>query len=153
MLRHPGFFIAVALLTVAAACGRSETRPAHENPTLIHERIWIEKAPRKLNELTHVLGLLEEHEPFGFFAQASAYKQMSEVFNYKLERDRLFIRFPQDGREATVKLHIERCSSEVRGADLCLQLDSNPWGGPKRYYGVRVERARELVPSLSAQMR
>jgi hypothetical protein len=153
MLRHPGWFLAAALLAVTAACGRSETRPAHENPTLLHERIWIEKRPEKPNQIIHAFAVPSEIEPFGLFAHASAYRATTELFQYKKTRDRMSLRFPQDGREAEMKFHLERCQSDIPEADLCLFLDSNPWDGPRRYYGIKKGRAKEILPALAQVLR
>ena len=146
MPRQTGLCLAVTLLAATAACGRDEARPAHENPTLLHQRIWIEKVREKPTEMIHAFGAFQEREPVGFFAQASLYKATGELFNFEVTRDRLKLRFPQDGREAEIRFHLERCKSDIPEADLCLFLDNNPWNGPKRYYGVRFDRGREYLP-------
>jgi hypothetical protein len=139
--------LVVAGVVGGGACGGKRVETSHEQPGLIHERVWVEKIPTRRNELFHVFVAFEEEgERFGVFAHASQFKLNLEVFEHRRNGDRLALMFPQDGRKAKMKFSIRRCN-EVPEADLCLHVDENPWGGPKKYYGIKPDSARAFLPS------
>jgi hypothetical protein len=80
----------------------------------------------------------------------SGYKLILEICEQERIGNEMKLRFPQDERKAKVTFTIEKCD-DLRDADLCLHVDNNPWGGPKKYYGMRVDRARDLLPSSIAE--
>ena len=43
--------------------------------------------------------------------------------------------FPQSDKNREVNFRISQCD-DLPPFDLCLDLSENPWGGPRRYYGL-----------------
>lgn len=131
---------AAALAAAAILAGRwilsgsADEVPA-EDPSLLFHRSWIEKKPEKYTDYAHGLWV-GRYWPGGYFERDSAYDHHSERFDYKRDRNKLQIAFPQTGRTAEFTFEIKACDA-APPFDLCLDLSKNPWGGPERYYGFR----------------
>ncbi len=72
----------------------------------------------------------------GIFQRASLYDMRAELFEYRRDGQTLAFTFPQTGKTAKVGFTVSACRAKPP-FDLCLDLSENPWGGPKRYFGMR----------------
>jgi hypothetical protein len=109
------------------------------DPSLLTDRVWLEKMPTAPTQHIHVMLALDE-APLGVFQKGSAYQATLEVFEYRVEDGRIELRFPQSDKKATVRYRARACSDQPP-FDLCLELSKNPWGGPTRYYGFADDEA------------
>ena len=148
--RSSGRFALVALLAIAVAGAwyvrrnrshrsdgpDSRSGAAHrtEDPSLVLDRLWLDSKPEKYTDYTHIFFVISA-APFGIFQQSSAYRSVAELTEYKRKGDRLFMHFPQSDKNREVTFRISQCD-ELPPFDLCLDLSENPWGGPRRYYGL-----------------
>lgn len=105
-----------------------------EDPSLILDRLWLDSKPEKYTDYTHLFFVISA-APFGVFQQSSAYRSVAELTEYKRKGDRLFMHFPQTDKNREVTFRIRHCD-DLPPFDLCLDLSDNPWGGPRRYYGL-----------------
>jgi hypothetical protein len=123
----------------------------NKDPSLLVDRVWVDSRPEKYTDFIHAMLALES-APIGIFQKASAYQSTTELFEFKRRDAVLSLHFPQDGRKRQTKFRIRECS-DLPPFDLCLELASNPWGGPRRYYGV-LEQDREdaLLGELRHQL-
>jgi len=129
-----------------------------DDPSLVDGRVWIEKRPDKLTDYVHSAFFLSRAN-FALFQRGSAYEMRLEVAELTRDKERLRLFFPQTSRDARVGYRVRPCS-DLPPFDLCLELNENPWGGPKKYYGFTNpddERAtlgataRELRAAAEAQ--
>jgi hypothetical protein len=147
--RRSGRFALVALLVIAVAGAwyvrrhrshRSDARDGkagaarNEDPSLVLDRLWLDSKPEKYTDYTHLFFVISA-APFGVFQQASAYRSVAELAEYKRKGDRLLMHFPQTDKSREITFRISQCD-DLPPFDLCLDLSENPWGGPKRYYGL-----------------
>ena len=147
--RHPGRFALVLFLAVVVAgawyvrrnrgerAGRSDSKVSGartEDPSLVLDRLWLDSKPEKYTDYTHIFFVISA-APFGIFQQSSAYRSVAELTEYKRKGDRLFMHFPQTDKSREVTFRISQCD-DLPPFDLCLDLSENPWGGPRRYYGL-----------------
>ena len=134
-------WIGAALMVGAAALGwrwiggASNDEGAAEDPSLLFYRSWVEKKPEKYVDYVHGMWL-GSYSPMGFFDRGSDYDFHTERFDYKRDRNKLKIVFPQTGRTEEFTYEVKACDA-TPPFDLCLDLSKNPWGGPERYYGFR----------------
>lgn len=147
--RHPGRLALVLFLAVVVAGAwyvrrnrghRSDAADSRsgaartEDPSLVLDRLWLDSKPEKYTDYTHIFFVISA-APFGIFQQSSAYRSVAELTEYKRKGDRLFMHFPQTDKSREVTFRISQCD-ELPPFDLCLDLSENPWGGPRRYYGL-----------------
>jgi hypothetical protein len=111
-----------------------------KDPSLLVDRLWLDSRPEKYTDFVHAMFALDG-APIGIFQKASSYQSTAELFEFKRRDAVLSIHFPQDGRKRQTKFRIRECN-DLPPFDLCLDLASNPWGGPRRYYGI-LEQERE----------
>jgi hypothetical protein len=104
-------------------------------PGLIADRVWVDSRPEKYTDYTHVM-LVVTGAPIGVFQKASAYQATIELFDYKRRDAALWVNFPQSGKKRETRFRIRECN-DLPPFDLCLDLDSNPWGGPRRYFAMK----------------
>ena len=105
-----------------------------EDASLLLDRVWIDSKPEKYTDYAHVM-LTLSGAPIGIFQKASAYQVTAEFYEYRRHGNRLLVHFPQTGTKREVRYRVRRCE-ELTPFDLCLDLSENPWGGPRRYYGL-----------------
>jgi len=105
------------------------------DPALLLDRVWVDSKPEKYTDYTHVM-LAVSHAPIGLFQKASAYQATVELFEYKRKDALLGVHFPQSGKKRETRYRVRECS-DLPPFDLCLELSQNPWGGPRRYYGMK----------------
>ena len=121
-----------------------------EDPALLYNRIWMETKPE--NPTDYVQGAYFLSRPqLGLFQRASSYDFHFERFDYTRDGAKLVVTFPQTKRTSDVEVHITKCGAPAP-FDLCLDVNENPWGGPKRYYGMTAQEdeARALGPAATA---
>ncbi|HTE51596.1 MAG TPA: hypothetical protein VK698_12170 [Kofleriaceae bacterium] len=104
------------------------------SPGLLVDRVWVDSKPEKYTDYTHAM-LVLSHAPIGIFQKASAYQATTEMFEYKQREARIGIHFPQTGKKRETRFRIRECN-DLPPFDLCLELGDNPWGGPRRYFGL-----------------
>jgi hypothetical protein len=124
-----------------------------DDPGLIDERLWVERVPADPREYVHMSAFMDS-DNMGVFLRGSAYDIRLELFEYKRDKGSVRLKFPQSGRSTEFTFSIKTCS-DMKPFDLCLDLSSNPWGGPKRYYAFsnpddEKQKLGSLASSLSA---
>jgi hypothetical protein len=122
-----------------------------EDPALLFNRIWMESKPEKPTDYVHGAYFLSRPQ-LGIFQRSSAYDFHFERFDYKRDGTKMTLKFPQQDRSSDLTLHITKCTAP-EPFDLCLDLGENPWGGPKRYYGMsgqEDEQAKALGPAAAS---
>lgn len=115
-----------------------------EDPSLLFNRIWMESKPEAPTDYVHGAYFLSRPQ-LGIFQRSSAYDFRFERFDYKRDGAKLTVTFPQTSRTEEIAVHITKCGAPPP-FDLCLDVGENPWGGPKRYYGMteQEDEARTL---------
>jgi len=114
--------------------GDDSASSEHSDPALLLDRVWVDSKPEKYTDYTHVM-LALSHAPIGIFQKASAYQATTELFEFKRRDALIGVHFPQSGTKRETAFRIHECS-DLPPFDLCLELAQNPWGGPRRYYGL-----------------
>lgn len=105
-----------------------------EDAHLLLDRVWVDSKPEKYTDYAHVM-LTLSGAPIGIFQKGSAYRITAEFYEYRRAGNRLVVHFPQTGVKRQVSYRVSRCE-DLSPFDLCLDLSENPWGGPRRYYGL-----------------
>lgn len=124
------------------------------DPALVFNRLWVDSVQKDERDFVHAF-IVVTKLPVGAFQKASQYRIEAERFDYRHKRGpaRLALHFPQTGKEAVVPYRVRPCD-ELPPYDLCLELQDNPWGGPRRYYGLReAKRASERHKQLRRAIR
>ncbi len=122
-----------------------------EDPRLAVGRVWIDKKPEKLTDYVHAF-LLVDGAPIGLFQMASAYSVRLELFDYRRDGKSLDLEFLQTQKRHKISYKVSRCD-DMPPFDLCLTMSKNPYGGPKRYHGMRDQQAETAVlPGLRERM-
>jgi len=106
-----------------------------EDPSLLLDRVWVDSKPEKYTDYVHV-ALFIDYAPMGIFQKASSYHAELELFEFKRNGNKVKLRFPQTDKTSAFSYKIWECD-DLPPFDLCLALNKNPWGGPKRYYSLR----------------
>jgi hypothetical protein len=123
--------------------GRNEARRTarRDDASLIRDRTWVDSKPTRHTD--YVNGFIAlGYMPLGFVTRASSFELHVERFEHSGRDGTLRVSFPQSGRAADIGYRVTECN-DLPPFDLCLDLDSNPWGGPTRYYGLRSADAEE----------
>ncbi|MCG8416885.1 MAG: hypothetical protein MJE77_02935 [Proteobacteria bacterium] len=107
---------------------------AAEDPALIFDRVWVDSKPAGPTDHVHVFMMLAD-VPYGAFQKSSSYHGEFEIFEYRRQGDKVRTLFPQTESKKRFKYRVTTCD-DLPPFDLCLELSKNPWGGPKRYYGI-----------------
>jgi hypothetical protein len=122
-----------------------------EDPRLAIGRVWIDSKPDKLTDYVHAV-LLVDGAPVGLFQKASAYDVHLELFDYRRDGKTLDLEFLQTQKRHKIGYKVTRCD-DLPPFDLCLTLSKNPWGGPKRYHGLRDQQAEAAaLPGVRARL-
>jgi hypothetical protein len=147
-------FAALALPLVGyGACRALERAPEQTaDPSLLFDRAWLEREPERATDYVHAVWLAKRPAQGAFF-RGSSYDMRIERIDYERSEDKLQLRFPQSGKKSQLRFKITECK-EKEAFDLCLDLSENPWGGPKRYYGLASQDgARGAARDIAARMR
>ncbi len=126
--------------------GNAQT--TREDASLIFDRAWVDSiAGTDKTQFVRAF-LVVKRLPVGIVQKASRYRLEVERFSYKKIKDgKLALIFPQTGKKASITYTIETCD-DLPDHDLCLNLSSNPWGGPTRYFGKRARKRGSLHQAL-----
>jgi hypothetical protein len=131
--------LGIAVLLGAAAFGAYRAVglwfKVADDPALLLDRAWIDSKPVKYTDYVQAF-FVSSHSPVSVFQKASAYDLHFELANYRRDKGKLSLTFPQTGKTAEFTYTVKACS-DLPPFDLCLDLSDNPWGGPKRYYGMK----------------
>jgi hypothetical protein len=119
-------------LFALVACKNERPR---EDPTLIDGRVWLERRPEKHTDKVHATIFLTGYN-IGLFDERSSYAGRHELFEFTRTGGDVKGLFPQSDKKFTINFVVRACD-DAPPFDLCLDLSSNPWNGPKRYYGFR----------------
>ena len=112
-----------------------------DDPELIFDRTWLTPVPEGDREFLHAMIVIRAYD-MGLFYKASRYRVEEELFELDHDARTLKMRFPQTGRRATVRYTVSACD-DMPPFELCLDLNRNPWGGPRRYYAFRDDEDAE----------
>jgi hypothetical protein len=139
MKRAPTVAVVVVLGLAAAWFLRRESADdadlaRGESPALLLDRVWVDSKPEKYTDYTQAM-LVLGNAPIGIFQKASAYQATMEVFEHRQREGKLGVHFPQSGKKREIRFRVRECN-DLPPFDLCLDLSANPWGGPKRYFGL-----------------
>lgn len=141
----------LVILGVAAYALYPSKAPEDADASLLFDRVWVDKQPEKQTDYVQAFYAIENQKA-GIFANASTFDLHLERFDFKKGKGKLDVVFPQTGKKGEVAFTIKKCS-EVPGFDLCLDIKSNPWGGPTRYYGaVDSDALKKQNPALAAEL-
>ena len=122
-----------------------------EDPSLLLDRVWIDSKPDKYTDYVHA-ALFIDDIPMGLFQKASAYHVNLEIFEFKRDGKKVKVHFPQSDKKRQFSFKVSSCD-ELPPFDLCLTLSKHPWGGPKRYYGLReTENERAYLGDLRGRL-
>lgn len=123
----------VAVLGARLAC--STPKAPAEDPSLLDGRVWIEKRPEKHTDRVHAAIFLSRWN-LGLFDESSSYVSRSELFDLTRQGNEVKGWFPQTEKKWSFTYTVRACD-DLPPFDLCLDLSTNPWGGPKRYHAFR----------------
>jgi hypothetical protein len=149
--------LALAAAPVVAGCGKA---PVGEDPSLIFDRVWLEREPRDPKDYVHAAYLIPR-PALGVFQRGSSYDFRTERFDHQRDGGALTLTFPQSGRSAKITFTITACT-DVPPFDLCLDLSDNPWepsrdgaaggSGPKRFRSIRAPEDDATARRLKAAL-
>ncbi|MBP6632256.1 MAG: hypothetical protein KBG28_06440 [Kofleriaceae bacterium] len=138
-------WIGLAGAAAAAGCGSDARAPKTEAvapadaAALLTDRNWIDHMPRRKDERLHVYRFVPSMGG-GVYQDRTVFRGEFELFTYKVERDRLSIRWPNDDRTTRTTFRIDRVDGPDP-FDLRLTLADSP-NGPRVYYGNSHEHDR-----------
>ena len=137
--------IALVFLVLMVACSAQNTaRPPEE----LTGYVWLNRMPKNDTDLIDGMFVVQRKAQGAFF-RSSRYRHLAEAFVAMRDGERLRLQFPQTGKQAQLTFKIERCDAPDHFEDVCLVLSKNPWDGPTRYFGVKIEEARKQ-PALAS---
>jgi hypothetical protein len=123
-----------------------------DDPTLVLDRIWVDRVPSKPEETMNLFAALTQ-QPVGVFQFASQWRGGYEIFQYKAAGKELRVVYPHTGEKEKVKARAWTCKQ--RDMDYCLEL-TGASRGVKRYYSQRgweidgVTRPEQLLERSAA---
>lgn len=116
------------LLIAAVAVGGLSLILDENEPTtiagddLLVNRPWIDHIPTSDRDLvTHLLFLDRDGQRVGLVGRASAWRQHIELFQWSQSSGAVKLTFPQDNKEAEVKVAVSRCEAP-EPLNLCLKV-------------------------------
>jgi hypothetical protein len=124
-----------AYALIRSMSGGLDPNDKGQDPSLLLDRAWVDSQPEKYTDYVQA-AYFASRSPMGVFQKASAYDFRFELFRFKRENSKVQFTFPQTGKTAEVSFTIKTCD-DLPPFDLCLDLNENPWGGPKRYHAMR----------------
>jgi hypothetical protein len=142
--------LGLAVLSTYGACHAFSHEPDVEsNADFLKNRFWLETMPEKKTDHVHGFMVFRLPRNRGIFSKSSLYDFHFEMFVIEdATAKELSLHFPQTDKHEKVGYTIKSCSDKA-GFDVCLDLSQNPWGGPKRYYGIKSKKKEtELVGDL-----
>jgi len=140
--RRLALWAALALATVGAwrlvtspGSGASGPDAAAADPSLLFDRVWLDAQPDKPTDYVQAFYASQSAET-SVFQKASSFDFHFELATFRSSGTKLSLFFPQTGKTAEVSFSVRACS-DMPPFDLCLELSNNPWGGPRRYHGMK----------------
>jgi hypothetical protein len=87
-------------------------------------QVWLERLPRNERDMVWATVLLEQDDhQLGIIARGSSWRVNSDTFLWKLNKDSLRTRFPQDNKRYTVRVRTWECAGEApEPFELCLEI-------------------------------
>lgn len=141
-----------AVAAVAVLVWREWPRGETADPSLVDGRVWVDSRPDRRTDYVQAAIFVSDAN-FGLFERASSYDLRLEFFDMTRDAKTVRLTFPQTNRQANFGFSVRECSDH-KPFNLCLSLSSNPWGGPKNYYGFsRPEDEGQELGSLSRDVR
>lgn len=134
------------LVVLVRGGGQDDAAPTTGDADLISDRLWVDSKPERYTDYVNALVVIDD-VPIGLFQKASAYHMVLEVFEYKRAGNKVALEFPQSKKRRSFRYTVTRCD-DLPPFDLCLTVNENPWGGPRRYYSTRDGNA--VTPALEA---
>jgi hypothetical protein len=140
MTQHRRLALALVAAGVLAFClVRRASSPAPTDadgaadPALLDGRVWVDGRPVKHTDYVNAVFFVSDAN-LGIFDRASSYDMHLELFDMTRDKTTIRLTFPQSKRSATLRFSVRQCRDRTP-FDLCLDISSNPWGGPSHYYG------------------
>jgi hypothetical protein len=157
--QHRRLALAILAAFVLAFClFRRATLPAltdadaAADPALLDGRLWVDGRPVKHTDYVNAVFFVSDAN-MGIFQRASSYDIRFELFDMTRDKTTIRLSFPQSKRSATVRYSVRQCRDRAP-FDLCLDISSNPWGGPSHYYGFsHPEDERQALGTLAQDVR
>jgi hypothetical protein len=149
-------FLAVGVLAFCllrrATSPASTDADADADPALLDGRLWADGRPVKHTDYVNAVFFVTD-ATLGVFQRASSYDMHVELFDMTRDKARIRLSFPQSKRSATFRYSVRQCRDRAP-FDLCLDMSSNPWGGPTHYYGFsRPEDERQALGDMAKDLR
>lgn len=143
--------VALAVLSTAAACGKPEAKrgkplPPGEAAQALHERLWLDRAPRTMNEKFHVAVFTDGGA--AIVQHRSVWKGDFELFFHEVDGRELEFFLPASGTEMRSAFRIEPVTGQGE-ADLRLVIEHPPLG-PHVYLGFPADGAAATVEAVDA---
>jgi hypothetical protein len=114
----------VAVLALRGGLRAMEaTAPPPDDPKLLANRVWAERAPRDDRDLVlYFVPVQVGSKRVGVFERNSRYAMAAELFRWSRDGGTLKLELPQ--RQQTAKLGVRTwaCKDAPKGFDLCLEL-------------------------------
>lgn len=137
--------VASGLLAWRAWRGGAGPADGGHGPEIFYGRAWIDHMPKSRTEVFRVFGTGKK-EPFGWFAERTAWKGTWEVFRYEPKGEgKADARLPQSGK--TMRLGYRAWKCNEKDFDYCLELSG--LDGPTKYYSRRGWERRGLDEALA----
>jgi hypothetical protein len=111
-------------------------------------QVWLERLPRDQRDTIWATVLLERHgRRVGVLAHASRWRSASDGFVWRLEKEQLRARFPQDNKSYALRVRTWECAGEAP-APFQLCLEAKRGDQTLRFYSRKdwVVRPREEGP-------
>jgi hypothetical protein len=120
-----------------------------DDPTLLLDRPWFDSKPDKYTDYVQAF-YASRYSQTSVFQKASAYDFHFELATFRRDGSKLALAFPQTGKTADVTYTVRACN-DLPPFDLCLDLDRNPWGGPKRYFAMKAQEDESTALGKAGQ--
>ncbi len=113
---------AVAVGGLSLLLDEDVSEPTIAGDDLLVNRPWIDHIPTSDRDLvTHLLLLHRDGQRVGLVGRASAWRQHIELFQWSQSSGAVKLTFPQDNKEAEVKVAVSRCEAP-EPLNLCLKV-------------------------------
>jgi hypothetical protein len=123
-MRAPRLLVVVLAVLVAPLASSCDTAPARPGTdwSLTMNRVWISHLPKSETEFARTLIFLEKPEfRIGGDVEASSWRIVTDLFEWKKTLTGADVRFPQFERDERWTLHAWKCKDDApRPFDLCL---------------------------------
>jgi hypothetical protein len=157
--QHRGRALAFLAVAVFAFClfrratsARTTDADGALDPALLDGRLWVDGKPVKHTDYVNAVFFVSDAN-LGVFQRASSYDVHLELFDMTRDQAAVRLTFPQSKRSASFQYLVRQCHDRSP-FDLCLDISSNPWGGPSHYYGFsHPDDERRTLAALARAVR